>query len=1043
MKKTIFETFIDSVLKNRVMLFAASIALFGLGIWQTITAPVDILPDLNRPSVTIFAEVEGLVAEEIELLVVTPIEAVMNGAPGVERVRSISASGLSLIFIDFDWDAEIYRARQIVAEKLATVNLPSGAEATIGPIASLMGEIQFVGLTPASDDMDLKTLRNLADFTIKQKLLTIPGIASIKNIGGEYTQYQIQVDPLKLAHSGLNLNELAEELEDVVENKSGNILVTDEKEYPISIIARTADLEQIANTAISHDEERIILLKDIATVTKSTAAAPRGDGFIDGGRGVIMAITKQPGQNTLELSKKVDEQLTEIGASLQGKVNLHPTLFTQSKFITNGINNVVGAARDAGIFVTIVLLIFLGNFRAVGITLFVLPFAFVLSIVILRISGISLNVMTLGGLAVAIGSLTDDAVVTVENIIRWLKIRRQKSKKQREPVSNIIVKALNEVKGSIIFSTILVILVFLPLFALDSIEGRLLAPLGMAYILVLIVSTIVAMVITPILCYWLLPKSSIVTENKETWLVKKIKSTVEPIVRWSIRNAKMGILVAVVSGVLTFGLIYQAGKEFLPPFNEGSLTIGVALPPGTSLDKTNEIGLKLDKAFLTVKGVKEVARRSGRAEDDEHANGVNISDYEVNIDETMDKNRIISDIKKVVSTLDISGANVSIGQPISHRVEHMLSGVRAPIVIKVFGPELEENRKIAQEIRNLLETVPGTLNPVVGQEVNVPQIKVIPNRDQIAKVGFTLGEVTEIIETALNGADMGTVLEGNRAFDLKMRINPEAVESVTDLKKLPLLAPNGQLITLGQIAEVKLTEGQNTISHDNGQRRSVVSSGILDGDSVTIIETLKKKIDQELDIPTGYFVSYEGTYKSQQESSQRLLIFSFLAFLGILAALFYKFKSWNLVFQTIGNVPVVYLGAMIAIFLTDNVISLASLVGLIAIFGLAARNGILLIERWIYMATDEKIPFGEEMIVSGSLSRITPMLMTALTSMLALFPLILAADEPGKEILYPLSVVMFGGLLTSTLVEIIIRPGMFALFGKKVVEKAITESSEK
>jgi CzcA family heavy metal efflux pump len=1035
MKKTIFEHFLGNILKNRWGILAVSLVLFSYGIWQTYTAPVDILPDLNRPTVTIFTEAEGLVAEEVELLVTTQIENVMNGAPGVERVRSISGNGLSLIFVEFDWNAEIYRSRQIVAEKLNAVTLPEGIETTLGPISSLMGEIQLIGVTSKTGQTSPAELRNLADFTIRQKLLTVSGIARVNNIGGDFTQYQIQIDPNKIANLNFTLGEVLETLNDAVSNKSGGFVVTDTIEIPIQIVARTTELEAIANIFLGESNGLPVLLKDIAVVLKDKTPAPRGDATINGKPGVILSVTKQPGQNTLELSEKIRAELATLNSSLGTDIEIHPNLFTQEKFIKNGIDNVIGAARDAGILVTIILLVFLGNLRAVGITLFVLPFSFVTSIAMLRYFGISLNVMTLGGLAVAIGSLTDDAVVTVENIIRWLKIRTQEGNKIS--VADTIVKALNEVRGSIIFSTILVILVFLPLFALSSIEGRLLAPLGIAYILVLIVSTIVAMTVTAVLSYFLLPKSKLVLENKETWLVQSLKRITEPLVRWSIRNAKFGLIIGAISTVLTAGLFIQAGKDFLPPFNEGTLTIGVSLAPGTSITKSNEVGGLIDQALLSVTGVEQVARRTGRAESDEHANGVNVSEYEVDISIDADKDDVIASIKEKLSVIDLSGANVSIGQPISHRIEHILSGVRAPLVIKIFGPELDKNRRIAEQVRDLLESIPGTLNPVVEQEVSVPQAQIIPNRDQIGKAGFALGEFTEIIETALAGNKIGTLLEGNRSFDLTVRLAPKFATSIEDLRKMPIHTPVGQTISLSQLAEVKMSEGRNSISHDNGQRRTVVSSGILEGDSVTIIENLKQKVEQELTIPTGYFVSYEGTYKSQKESSRRLFIFAVLAFLGILGALYYKFRSWSLVFQVIGNIPVVYLGAMVAVLLTDNVVSLASLVGLIAIFGLAARNGILLIERWMFMAVEEKIPFGEEMIIAGSLSRISPMLMTALTSMFALFPLILVPDEPGKELLYPLSVVMFGGLLTSTIVEVIIRPGIFALFGKKSVEKAL------
>jgi HME family heavy-metal exporter len=1034
----IFDFIVGQVLKNRMFVLLGSAALMMYGIYVTVNLPVDILPDLNRPTVTIFTEAEGFAAEEVELLVSTPIESVMNGAPGVQRVRSISASALSLVFVEFEWGQDIYIARQIVSEKIQAASLPEGVETQLGPISSIMGEIQLIGISSKNGETNPRQLRNIAEWTIRPKLLTVSGVASVTLIGGEIQEYQIKIDPVKLSNYRLTISEVEEKIQAIVENKSGGYISTDTVEYPVRIIGRTSDIELLANTVVAQHENTFVLLKDVARIEIGSQAVPRGDASVNNKPSVIASITKQPGINTLELTEKIEAALASLKPSLGEDIEIHSDLFKQEKFIRNGIDNVIGATRDGAILVILILILFLGNLRALTITLVALPFSFITAIVILQAFGIGINVMTLGGLAVAIGELTDDAVVGVENTIRWLKDHQRENHLKHLSVLEVILKASSQVRGSIVFSTLLVIIVFTPLFALGNIEGRLLAPLGLSYIIALIASTIVAMTISVVMCYYLLPNSKMITEGLETRFVKWIKRKAEPIIRWNIRNAKIGLIIAAVSFVLTSILVLQAGKEFLPPFNEGTLTIGVASPPGSSLEHSNQLGQRIEAALLQIPGVKSTARRTGRAEEDEHANGVEVSELEVDIDlSERKKDDIIGDVKASLSQIDLRGANVTIGQPISHRIEHILSGVRAPLVIKLFGSDLDELRTYADKIRDILEEIPGTLNPVVDQEVKVPQVTITPDRERAAQYGFTFGELTDAIETILAGEEIGRILDGNKSYKLILRLDEGRLQDVSQLKHLPLYTPQGISIPLSAVADIREIEGRNSISHDNGQRRLVISSGILDGDSVTIIETLKERIQKEITLPQGYFLSYEGSYQSQQESTRSLLFFTILAFIGILLVLYYKFRSVSFVLQILANIPVTYLGAMIGVLLTGNVISLASLVGLISILGLAARNGILLIEYWVYQATEEGIPFGEELIVRGSLNRLVPMLMTALTSILALIPLLLSPDQPGKELLYPLAVTTFGGLIVSTLVEIIIRPGMFKMFGEKPLLKAV------
>jgi HME family heavy-metal exporter len=1034
----IFDFIVGQVLKNRMFVLLGSAALMMYGIYVTVNLHVDILPDLNRPTVTIFTEAEGFAAEEVELLVSTPIESVMNGAPGVQRVRSISASALSLVFVEFEWGQDIYIARQIVSEKIQAASLPEGVETQLGPISSIMGEIQLIGISSKNGETNPRQLRNIAEWTIRPKLLTVSGVASVTLIGGEIQEYQIKIDPVKLSNYRLTISEVEEKIQAIVENKSGGYISTDTLEYPVRIIGRTSDIELLANTVVAQHENTFVLLKDIARIEIGSQAVPRGDASVNNKPSVIASITKQPGINTLELTEKIEAALASLKPSLGEDIEIHSDLFKQEKFIRNGIDNVIGATRDGAILVILILILFLGNLRALTITLVALPFSFITAIVILQAFGIGINVMTLGGLAVAIGELTDDAVVGVENTIRWLKDHQRENHLKHLSVLEVILKASSQVRGSIVFSTLLVIIVFTPLFALSNIEGRLLAPLGLSYIIALIASTIVAMTISVVMCYYLLPNSKMITEGLETRFVKWIKRKAEPIIRWNIRNAKIGLIIAAVSFVLTSILVLQAGKEFLPPFNEGTLTIGVASPPGSSLEHSNQLGQRIEAALLQIPGVKSTARRTGRAEEDEHANGVEVSELEVDIDlSERKKDDIIGDVKASLSQIDLRGANVTIGQPISHRIEHILSGVRAPLVIKLFGSDLDELRTYADKIRDILEEIPGTLNPVVDQEVKVPQVTITPDRERAAQYGFIFGELTDAIETILAGEEIGRILDGNKSYKLILRLDEGRLQDVSQLKHLPLYTPQGISIPLSAVADIREIEGRNSISHDNGQRRLVISSGILDGDSVTIIETLKERIQKEITLPQGYFLSYEGSYQSQQESTRSLLFFTILAFTGILLVLYYKFRSVSFVLQILANIPVTYLGAMIGVLLTGNVISLASLVGLISILGLAARNGILLIEYWLYQATEEGIPFGEELIVRGSLNRLVPMLMTALTSILALIPLLLSPDQPGKELLYPLAVTTFGGLIVSTLVEIIIRPGMFKMFGEKPLLKAV------
>ena len=1034
---TIFTLFVQWVLKHRILVLLLAAGIFFVGVYVALTTPLDILPDLNRPTVTIFAEAPGMATEEVESLVSMPIESAMNGAAKVERVRSVSALGLALIFVEFDWNQDIYQSRQIVTEKLSSVSLPEGVDTRLGPVSSIMGEIQLIGISSKKGTTTPAELRQIADWTVRPRLLTINGISQVTNIGGDLKEYQIRIDPVRLSNYQLSIKEVTEKIQGTTTNKSGGFLSTDDKEYPVRIIGNTTDIEVLEDTVIGRHENTLIYLKDIATIVLGKPQSPRGDASINAKRGVIMSITKQPGANTLELTESVHTTLQELQASLGEDIEIHPDLFKQEKFIKNGIRNVIDATRDASILVIIILILFLGNIRALGITLTALPFSFAISILILRMFNVDINVMTLGGLAVAVGELTDDAIVDVENIIRWMK----ENKKNGSKLSTLecVLHGSSEVRGSIIFSTIIVVLVFLPMLALGNIEGKLLAPLALAYITSLIASTIVAMTITVVLSYYFLPKSKLIQKDHETWLVRKVKDMVRPVLRLSIRFPYVSALICVVSLVISGSMFMSAGKEFLPPFNEGTLTIGATLAPGASLELSNDVGRKIEETLLTIPGVKSVARRTGRAEEDEHANSVNVSELEVDIEER-EKDRIIEEIQKALAQKDLNNASVSIGQPISHRIEHILSGVRAPLVVKVFGPDLGELKRYAEEIKAMMADIPGTLNPNVEQEVLTSQISIIPNRERSAQYGFVFDSLTETISTLFAGETIGKIIDQDKIYNLVIQIDKAFLTDPQSMGSIVLKGNNNVGIPLSSLADITTKEGNNSISHDNGKRRIVISSGIQDGDSVTIIETLKTKIAQTLTLDREYSISYEGTYKSQQESSMRLLVLSLLACIGVMIVLYINFRSIRLVLQVVSVVPVAYLGAMIGVLLTGNVISLASLIGLISLLGLGSRNGLLLIEHWKFLAMEEKRPVDHELIIQGSLNRIIPMLMTSLSASLALIPLLLAANEPGKELLYPLSVVIFSGLISTTVVEILLRPGLFELFGKKALIRKVTST---
>ncbi len=1027
-------------LQNRLFVVAAAALLLVWGSWTAINLPVDVLPDLNRPRVTVFLEAGGMSPEEIEVQAVLPIETALNGSPGVEVVRSSSSRGIGLVFVEFGWEVDVYRARQLVAEKLSTVPLPDGLTPVMGPISSVMGQIMLVGVTAEPDSTTGQTLstaadlRTLADFTIRRRLLAIKGVSQVIPIGGDRLQYQVLVSSAKLKQYNLTLEDLDRALENTNLNSTGSFFNRYGSEVLISVLGRSKNLGDLQRTVVANREGSPVLLSQVADV-QFGAAIKRGDASVNARPAVILTVEKQPGASTIELTDQIEKALAELQTSLPPDVRLNAKVFQQKNFIVHSLTNVEHALRDGFILVIIVLFLFLLNLRTTIITLTAIPLSLVITALVFKWFDISINTLTLGGLAIAIGELVDDAIVDVENVFRRLKENRTAEKPK--PALQVVYEASREVRNSIVYATVIVVLVFLPLFQLQGIEGRIFAPLGIAYITSILASLVVSLTVTPALCSYLLPQSKL-NEGKESGFVRWLKKWDLQLLRFGLGNPKMVIASAAALVIAAAFAVTRFGTEFLPPFNEGSFTVNLYSPAGTSLEESNKIGTVAEKLILRVPDVRYTARRTGRAELDEHVEPVSNSEIDVDLKpDARSRSVVIADIRKQLSNL--TGVSVSIGQPISHRLDHLLSGVRAQVAIKVFGEDLSELRGLAGQIKEAAETVPGAVDVQVERLVLVPQLTIRLDRAALQRYGMQTGEVARDLEVLFGGKVISQILDGQKSFDLVLRAVAADRENLENIRKTQIHTPDGILIPLESIAHIEYEKGVNSVNHENAQRRIVVSANVQGRDLGSTVAEIQKTVSEKVKMPQGYFLQYGGQFEAQKDASRLIGILSIFVLLGIFLVLFSHFRSWRIVVQVMLNIPLALVGSVAAVWLTGGTFSIATLVGFITLTGIASRNGIMMISHYLHLMEHEGEQFDKQMIVRGSLERLVPVLMTALVAALALIPLTMDSQAAGKEILYPVATVILGGLLSSTLLDMIVTPSVFWLWGKKAVEGYFTQ----
>ncbi|MGZ3743407.1 MAG: efflux RND transporter permease subunit [Pseudobdellovibrionaceae bacterium] len=1024
-------------LTHRLFIIALAMGIVAYGLFTLKRMPVDVFPDLNRPTVNIMTEAPGMAPEEVETLVSLPLETVLNGLPGVERVRSTSGIGLSVIYVEFNWDTDIYRNRQLVSEKLqlAKEKLPPGVTPVMGPISSIMGEIQLLGLSSPDGKLSPLDLRTYADWNLRPRLLAIPGVAQVIAIGGGVKQYQILLSAEKIQKAQLPLEEIEKALSKISLNTTGGYIDLDKKEFLIRNIGLIRTEEDIQNTVVGLHLGKPVFVKDIAEV-KVGAQNKRGDGSVNGKPAVILSIQKQPGTNTLELTKTIDAALKDLEGSLPPGAQLNKDLFKQAHFIEAATDNVQEALRDGSLLVFAVLLLFLMNFKTTLITLTAIPLSFLITAIVFHFFGLSVNTMTLGGLAIAIGELVDDAIVDVENIFR--RLRENRVLPNPLPSLQVVYNASSEVRNSIVFATAIVVLVFLPLFYLGGIEGRLFIPLGVAYIISLLSSLFVSLTVTPVLCSWFLSRDKL-SQNEDSRLVKKLKQWDRYLLMSALGHPRTVIASTLVLFFSSLLLVPLMGKDFLPKFNEGTATVSVLAQPGISLEESNRLGNQVEQILLSIPEIKSTARRTGRAELDEHAEGVHSSEIDVDFKEKEQgkwrpRELVLKEMRDKLK--QIPGIYINIGQPISHRLDHLLSGVRAQVAIKIFGNDLNVLRTKAAEVYQSLEGTEGLVDLQIEQQVLIPQVKIQLLRPEAAKYGLVLGEISETLEKALKGEVISQILDQQKTFNVYMRFDDHSRANLEVMKKTPLkIMPDGTKVTLEKVADVYESNGPNQISRENAQRRIVISANSSGRDLDSLVREIQGRIQQKVSLPEGYFIQYGGQFESQRSASKLILILGILSLMGIFTVLFAHFKSSFIALQIMLNIPLALIGSLLAIYLSDRSFSIATMVALITLCGVASRNGIMMISHYLYLMKYEGELFTKEMVIRGSLERLVPVLMTALTAILGLLPLLFAKGEAGKEILHPVAIVIVGGLISSTLLDMFITPTVFYHFGRKSAEK--------
>jgi CzcA family heavy metal efflux pump len=961
--------------------------------------------------------------EEVEALVSFPIETAVNGATGVRRVRSSTAQGISVVWVEFDWGLEIFRARQIVSEKLQTVasGLPTGVSAPLlAPVSSVMGEIMMIGLSGTQSPQDLRTV---ADWTIRRRLLAVPGVAQVIPIGGEVRQYQVLPDPARMMSATVTLDEILRAAEGSNENASGGVYMAQGQEYVIRGLGRVQSPDDIAKTVVAVRGGIPVLLGQVADVR--IGGAPKyGDASVNAKPAVVLAVQKQPGANTLELTSRIETELSEMQRTLPRGMKIHSELFRQADFISIAIENVIAALRDGAVFVIIVLFLFLWNLRATAISIVAIPLSLVVAIFAMKWLGITINTMTLGGMAIAIGALVDDAIIDVENVFRRLKENHHLSPDERRPVLTVIFDASKEIRASIVNATLIIIVVFLPLFFLGGVEGRLLRPLGFAYVVSILASLFVAVTVTPVLCSYLLPTAKAVQDESESRVVTWLKRHYEVILQQVLARPKQVLWGAIVSIALTLAALPLLGSSFLPEFNEGALTVSVVTVPGTSLDEANGIGQRVEQILLANNSVANTDRRQGRAELDEHAQGVNAAEIDVTLKDDIDKQKMFEDLRTEFSVLP--GTNVTIGQPIGHRIDHMLSGTRANIAVKIFGPDLYRLRLVGGQVRDVMRGIEGVADLQLEQQMDVPQLRIRADRTALAQYGMSVGHLAEAIDVAFNGEVVSQVLEEGKTFDLVVRF-PETLRTGADaISNVMFDTPTGQRVPLSQLARVTVDRGPNAVSRENVQRKIVVQANVAGRDLGSVVSDIRKAVGEKVALPAGYHVEYGGQFEAQEESTRTLSALSLLSLAAIFLILFAEFKSTRTAVLVMANLPLALIGGVAAVLLTGRVVSIASLVGFVTLFGIATRNGILLVSHYRQLLA-EGVSF-REAVVRGSLERLSPIMMTALTAGLALIPLAVGGGKPGNELQTPMAIVILGGLLSSVVLNMVVLPALFWQF---------------
>ena len=1018
-------------LQNRILVLVASVLLLIGGTYTAMHTEVDVFPDLNAPTVVIMTEANGMAAEEVEQLVTFPVETAVNGATGVRRVRSSSTNGFSVVWVEFDWDTDIYLARQIVSEKLAVVSesLPANVgKPTLGPQSSILGEMLIVGLT--ADSTSMLDLRTIADWTIRPRLLSTGGVAQVAVLGGDIKEYQVQLDPERMRHYGVTLSEVMNITREMNLNANGGVLYEYGNEYIVRGVLSTDKVDQIAKAVVRSNgvSGAPILLEDIADVQVGAKLPKLGTASERGKHAVLLTVTKQPATSTLELTDKLEASLHDLQKNLPADVKVSTDIFRQSRFIESSIGNVQKSLLEGGIFVVIVLFLFLANIRTTVISLVTLPLSLIASILALHYMGFTINTMSLGGMAIAIGSLVDDAIVDVENVYKRLRENRLKPAGEQLPILEVVFNASKEVRMPILNSTLIIIVSFVPLFFLSGMEGRMLVPLGIAFIVALAASTVVALTVTPVLCSYLLGKEKTKkqnNENSDSAVARKMKQWYGSALTFVLGHKK-GVLGGTIGlFVVALGCFFTLGRSFLPPFNEGSFTINISSLPGISLEESDKMGHRAEELLLSIPEIQTVARKTGRAELDEHALGVNVSEIEAPF-ELKDRSRseLVAEVREKLGT--IVGANVEIGQPISHRIDAMLSGTKANIAIKLFGDDLNRMFTLGNEIKSAIQGIPGIADLNVEQQIERPQLVISPKREMLAKYGISLPEFSEFVNVCLAGEAVSQVYEKGKSFDLTVRVKDNLRDEMEKIRNLMIDTGDGQKIPLNYVAEIRSTMGPNTISRENVKRKIVISANVADRDLRSVVNDIQAQVDAQIKLPEGYHIEYGGQFESEQAASRTLALTSFMSIVVIFLLLYHEFRNVKESAIILINLPLALIGGVFALLITTGEVSIPAIIGFISLFGIATRNGMLLISHYNHLQQEEGYGVYDS-VIRGSLDRLNPILMTALSSALALIPLALSGDLPGNEIQSPMAKVILGGLLTSTFLNGFIIPIVYLM----------------